>query len=73
MIELLEKDFEEKYAQNKKSQALSSLLENLSLEEDYQNVLVLILKPNYETDFSNFEISLLTYFALRHVDIDLHR
>ncbi len=80
MIDLLEKTFEEKYC-NKQPSLAQSLLEGISLEDDYKNILVLILRPNYSVDYSNIEmfsirgidyiINACTNFETKVVDFDL--
>ncbi len=82
MIDTLETDFEKKYMIGKEKQDVAkSLLESLSLEEDYSNVLVLVLRPNYAVDFSNFDmysikgldyvLSSCSKFETKVVDFDL--
>lgn len=81
MIDLLEKTFEEKYVKPKEPDLAKSLLEGLCVENDYENILVLILRPNYAVDYSNkemFSVKGLEYiksacinFETKVVDFDL--
>lgn len=62
MIDLQEKIIE-KSSTISSDNTVNKILSELSLEEDYKNILVLILKPNYEIDYSNFEM-----FGIKGID-----
>lgn len=62
MTELFEKIIETK-EQTKEQNLASKILGELSLEEDYKNVLVLVLRPNYSFDFSSLEM-----FSIKGID-----
>ncbi len=60
MIDFIETETTEK---EKTNDMVSKILGELSLEEDYNNILVLILKPSYEKDYSSLEM-----FAVKGID-----
>ena len=65
MIDLQEKIIEKSNTINSNN-VVNKILSELSLEEDYKNVLALILKPNYALDYSNFEM-----FGIKGIDFVL--